>query len=89
MMSFIPPRLRKPAGTVLAGALFAAAWLVNGALYGRVAAVLAAIAAVLRAIMLYRLGGEDSDEGALAGSGRTSASNWSACSRAPWPATSP
>ena len=40
----------------------------NGALYGRVAAVLAAIAAVLRAIMLYRLGGEDSDEGALAGS---------------------
>ncbi|MFY9929000.1 MAG: hypothetical protein WAK82_13415 [Streptosporangiaceae bacterium] len=68
MMSFIPPRLRKPAGAVLAGALFAAAWLVNGALYGRVAAVLAAIAAVLRAIMLYRLGGEDSDEGALAGS---------------------
>jgi hypothetical protein len=68
MMSFIAPRLRKPAGAVLAGALFAAAWLVNGALYGRVAAVLAVIAAVLRAIMLYRLGGEDSDEGALAGS---------------------
>jgi hypothetical protein len=30
MTGFIPPRLRKPAGILLAGAAFAAAWLVRG-----------------------------------------------------------
>jgi fatty acid desaturase len=30
MMSFIRPRLRKPAWTVLAGAVFAAAWVIRG-----------------------------------------------------------
>jgi hypothetical protein len=68
MMSFIPPRLRKPGGALLVGVLFAAAWLVHGKSYGWVAAVLALIAAVGRAFMLYRAGGEDTDEGALAGS---------------------
>ena len=32
MMSFIPPRLRKPGLAMLAGVLFAAAWLVRGGL---------------------------------------------------------
>jgi hypothetical protein len=68
MMSFIPPRLRKPGLAMLAGVLFAAAWLVRGSPLGWVAAVLGLIAGVGRAVMLYRTGGEDTDEGALAGS---------------------
>jgi Ca2+/Na+ antiporter len=67
MMTFISPRLRKPAVSVLAGALFAAAWLVRGGPLWWVS-ILALILAAVRAIYLYRLGGEDSDEGALAGS---------------------
>jgi hypothetical protein len=33
MMPFISPRLRKPAGIALAGAAFAAAWLMRGPLW--------------------------------------------------------
>jgi hypothetical protein len=67
MMTFMSTRLRKPAASVLAGLLFAAAWLVRGGPLWWVS-ILAVIAGATRAIFLYRLGGEDSDEGALAGS---------------------
>jgi len=67
MMSFIPPRLRKPAGIALAGAVFAAAWLVRGGPLWWVS-IPAVILAAVRAVSWYRMGGEDTDEGALAGS---------------------
>ena len=67
MMTFIPPRLRKPAIYALAGVLFAAAWLVRGGpmWWVSIMAVIGTAAAVVR---LYRLGGTDTDEGARAGS---------------------
>jgi hypothetical protein len=67
MRPFMSPRLRKPAASALAGAVFAAAWLVRGGPLWW-ASILAVILAAGRAIYLYRLGGEDTDEGALAGS---------------------
>jgi hypothetical protein len=67
MMSFIPPRLRKPAGVALAGVVFAAAWLVRGGPLWWVS-IPAVILAAARAISWYRMGGQDTDEGALAGS---------------------
>ena len=67
MRPFLSPRLRKPAASALAGAVFAAAWLVRGGPLWWVS-ILAVILAAGRAIYLYRLGGQDSDEGALAGS---------------------
>jgi hypothetical protein len=67
MMGFIPPRLRKPAAYALGGVLFAAAWLVRGGplWWVSISALILTVAGVAR---LYRLGGQDSDEGALAGS---------------------
>jgi hypothetical protein len=67
MTTFIRPRLRKPAVTVLAGLLFAAAWLVRGGPLWWVS-ILAVIATAVRAVSVYRMAGEDTDEGALAGS---------------------
>jgi hypothetical protein len=67
MTGFVPPRLRKPAGILLAGAVFAAAWLVRGGSLWWVS-VLAVILAAARAVWLYRMGGHDTDEGALAAS---------------------
>ena len=67
MITFIPPRLRKPAGIALAGAVFAAAWLVRGGPLWWVS-ILAVILAAARAVSWYRMGGKDTDEGALAGS---------------------
>ena len=67
MMRFIPPRLRKPAAIALAGVLFAAAWLVRGGPLWWIS-ILAVIMAAARAVYLYRMGGQDTDEGALAGS---------------------
>jgi hypothetical protein len=67
MVTFISPRLRKPAGIVLAGAVFAVAWLVRGGPLWWVS-ILAVIVAAARAISWYRMGGKDTDEGALAGS---------------------
>lgn len=67
MTTFIPPRLRKPAGIALAGAVFAAAWLVRGGPLWWVS-ILVVILAAARAVSWYRLGGADTDEGALAAS---------------------
>jgi hypothetical protein len=67
MISFIPPRLRKPLGWVLAGAIFAAAWLVHGGKLWWVA-ILVMVTALVRAIATYVRGGQNTDEGELAGS---------------------
>jgi hypothetical protein len=67
MTTFIRPRLRKQAVTALAGLLFALAWLVRGGPLWWVS-ILAVIATVVRVASLYRMGGEDTDEGALVGS---------------------
>lgn len=67
MTTFISPRIRKPLLTALAGAAFAAAWLVRGGPLWWVA-ILSVIVTAVRAYGLYRAGGKDSDEGALAGS---------------------
>src|ERR1700753_139585 len=61
-----PPRLRKPALMVLSGVLFAVAWLVRGGSLWWVS-IPALIVAGARAFSYYRLGGRDTDEGALAG----------------------
>jgi len=67
MMSFVSPRLRKPVGIAVAGAVFAAAWLVRGGPLWWVS-ILVVILAAARAVSWYRMGGKDTDEGALAGS---------------------
>jgi hypothetical protein len=67
MMTFISPRLRKPVAIALAGALFAAAWLVRGGPLWWVS-IMAVILVGARAVSWYRMGGKDTDEGALAGS---------------------
>jgi len=67
MTTFIRPRLRKPAVTASAGLLFAVAWLVRGGPLWWVS-ILAVIATAVRVASLYRMGGEDTDEGALVGS---------------------
>lgn len=68
MMHFIPPRWRKPAGTVLAGTMFAAAWAIRGGHYWWVWVTLAEVGALGRAFSLYLWAGEDDDLGAIAGS---------------------
>jgi hypothetical protein len=67
MMPFIPPRLRKPGIYALAGLLFSAAWLVQG---GRLwwVSIVAVIMTAYQVVRLYRVGGTDTDQGALAGS---------------------
>ena len=67
MMTFIPPRMRKPAIYALAGVLFAAAWLVRGGNLWWVS-IMALIGTAVGVVHMYRLGGKDSDEGARAGS---------------------
>jgi hypothetical protein len=67
MKTFIRPRLRKPLGTALAGALLAGAWLVRGG-PGWWWSISIAVTVLVRAITIYVNGGEDSDEGARAGS---------------------
>jgi len=67
MMTFITPRLRKPAVYALAGVLFAAAWLVRGGPLWWVS-IMAVIGTAVGAVRLYRQGGTDTDEGARAGS---------------------
>src|SRR6185437_4598227 len=67
IMTFISPRLRKPAMYALAGLLFAGAWLLHG---GRLwwVSIPAVILTAYHVVRLYRLGGTDTDEGARAGS---------------------
>jgi hypothetical protein len=67
MMTFLPPRLRKPTMFTLAGLLFAGAWLVHGGPLWWVS-IPAVIGTAASAARLYRLGGTDTDEGARAGS---------------------
>jgi hypothetical protein len=66
-MTFIPPRLRKPAMYTLAGVVFAAAWLVRGGPLWWVS-IMAVLGTAVVVARLYRLGGNDTDEGARAGS---------------------
>ena len=67
MMTFIPPRLRKPALYALAGVLFAAAWLVHG---GHLwwASIIALTGTVAGTVRLYQLSGTHTDEGDRIGS---------------------
>jgi hypothetical protein len=67
MMTFIPPRLRKPLSNALAGAAFAAAWLVRGGPTWWIS-IMTVVVVGVRVITIYVRAGQDSDEGALAGS---------------------
>lgn len=68
MMAFIPPRLRKPAWTVLAGVVFAAAWVIRGGPQWWLWVALVAVVTAARAFAFWAQGGEDDDLAALAGS---------------------
>lgn len=68
MMNFIRPRWRKPAGVVLAGAAFAAAWIIRGGPHWWLWVTLVALAALARAFAFYVWAAEDDDVGALSGS---------------------
>lgn len=68
MTNFIRPRWRKPAWTVLAGAVFAAAWAIRGGRQWWLWVSLVAIATAGRAFAFYVWAGEDDDVGALSGS---------------------
>jgi hypothetical protein len=67
MMTFVTPRLRKPLGYFIAGTLFAVAWVVRGGPSWWLSIVIE-VGVLARAIALYVGGGQDTDEGALAGS---------------------
>lgn len=67
-MSFIRPRWRKPAWTILAGAVFTAAWVIRGGPHWWLWVSLTVIAVAGRAFAFYMWGGADDDVGALAGS---------------------
>ena len=67
MISFIPPRLRKPLGYALVGAVYAAAWALRGG-DGWWWSVTIIVCWVPLVIGVYVRGGRDTDEGALAGS---------------------
>jgi hypothetical protein len=68
MMSFIRPRLRKPAWTILFGAVFAAAWAIRGGPHWWLWVTLVLVVTAGRAFAFYAWGGEDDDVGALSGS---------------------
>jgi hypothetical protein len=87
MMSFIRPRWRKPAWIVLAGTVFAAAWVIRGGRDWWLWVSLVAMVAAGRAFGLYMWAGEDDDVGAAAA--RMSGRGCSACGRGRWLLTSP
>jgi hypothetical protein len=68
MMAFIRPRLRKPAVIALAGSAFASAWLVRGGPSSWWWSIAVETVVLVRAVTLYVRAGEDTDDGALAGS---------------------
>jgi hypothetical protein len=67
MMAFIRPRLRKPLGIALAGTVFAAAWALRGG-HAWWLSIAMEVTVLVTAVTTYVRAGEDSDEGALAGS---------------------
>ena len=64
----IPARLRVPLAYALAGAAFIAAWLVRGGPGWWWYVFVVPVGLAARVFVVYRRGGKDSDEGALAGS---------------------
>ena len=88
MMTFIPPRLRKPAMYAAAGLLFAVAWLVRGGhlWWVSINAVILTAATVGR---LYWQGGTDTDQGARAGSRADERQQLISLPSRAWPATWP
>jgi hypothetical protein len=67
MLKVIPPRLRKPLLYTLVGLVFAAAWLVRGGHTWWISIMVLVVTAI-RVVTVYIRAGQDSDEGALAGS---------------------
>lgn len=67
MMAFIRPRLRRPLGVALAGTVFAAAWALRGGGAWQLSVAME-VTVLVGAVTTYVRAGEDSDEGALAGS---------------------
>ncbi len=67
MLTFITPRLRVPVWIAITGTVFAAAWLVRGGPTWWFAVFIEA-SVLGRVFAVYKWGGEDTDEGALAGS---------------------
>ena len=67
MMTFIRPRLRRPLGIALAGTVFAAAWALRGDHAWQLSVVME-VTVLVSAITTYVRAGEDTDDGALAGS---------------------
>jgi hypothetical protein len=67
MMTFIRPRLRRPVRDLLAGTVFAAAWLVRGGPAWFLSIVIE-VSVIVHAITMYVRAGHDDDDGALAGS---------------------
>ncbi len=67
MTAFIRPRLQKPVGYALAGTALAVAWGVRGGPSWFLSMVIE-VGVLVFAITTYLRGGDDSDEGALAGS---------------------
>jgi hypothetical protein len=68
MMSFIPPRLRKPLLRTLAGLVFAGAWALGGGPGRWPLTIVIALTAIGQGVIRYSWAGDDSDEGALLGS---------------------
>lgn len=67
MLKVIPARLRQPLLYTLIGVVFAAAWLVRGGHTWWISIMVLVVTAV-RVTAVYLRAGQDSDEGALAGS---------------------
>jgi hypothetical protein len=67
MMARIRPRLRRPLGIALAGTVFAAAWALRGG-HAWWLSVAMEVTVLVTAVTTYVRAGEDSDDGALAGS---------------------